>query len=167
MKATFNTLLSLANNEASARRKLLQTLSRKTEAEQRLIFDLAGKLQKIHYEPEQKQEAMNFFKSLSRGDGLYYQLLLAIQLHEANRTKSEYISINREARQDVQSLKTAQLDKVIEMLMPVVEELKEAGATFETIAKTLTKKHRKMLSGRTVRTDYLKKVYYRYKKNTA
>lgn len=165
MKATFDNLLALANSEPSARRKLLQQLARKTEAEQKLIFELASKLRTIKVQPEQEQEATAFYKSLAPADGLYYRLLLAIQLHEVNQTKSQYIAAIREARQDVQSLKTAPLSRALELLMPLVEELRASGASWETIADTLTKKQKKILSSRKVTADYLKKTYYRHKRN--
>lgn len=164
MKATFDNLLALANSEPSARRKLLQQLARKTEAEQKLIFELASKLRTIKVQPEQEQEATAFYKSLAPADGLYYRLLLAIQLHEVNQTKSQYIAAIREARQNVQSLKTAPLARALELLIPLVDELRAAGASWETIADTLTKKQKKILSSRKVKADYLKKTYYKYKK---
>jgi hypothetical protein len=164
MKATFENLLTLVNNESAARRKLMQKLSRKTEAEQKQIFELSTKIAQIQIPHEQYESARDLFKKFSKGEAMYYQLLLAIQLHEANQGKSQYLAEVREARQDVQSLKTAPLAKVIELLMPLVEELRKCGASWETIAKTLTKKQRRILSSRTVTTDYLKKTYSRYKK---
>lgn len=165
MKATFDNLLALANSEPSARRKLLQQLARKAEAEQRIIFELADKMRTVSIPSEKKQEAMEFFKAMKKGENIYYQLLLAIQLHEANQTKSQYIAAIREARQDVQSLKTAPLHRALELLMPLVDELRAAGASWETIADTLTKKQKKILSSRKVTADYLKKTYYKHKRN--
>jgi hypothetical protein len=89
---------------------------------------------------------------------------MAVQLHDADCRKSEFISEIREARQDVKSFQKSPIKEVIKSLMPLIDNLKTKGATWAEITRIVNNKKRKILSNRKISQEYLKKTYYQLKK---
>lgn len=165
MNATYESLAEIANLSHPIMRKLIQNLSNKTRQEQLQIFSIKQKIySNLKTSNEQQVTNLKFFRQSYPATYDYYLLLLAIQIYNANSTKSQYVAQVREARQDISSLKTAPLYQAIQALVPLIDELRSTGATWDRIAKFLTTNQRKILSNRIVKTDYLKKTYARIKK---
>ena len=70
-----------------------------------------------------------------------------------------------EARQDIKSFQKSPIKEVIKSLMPLIENLKAKGATWAEITKIVNTKKRKILSNRKISQEYLKKTYYKIKKD--
>lgn len=163
MDANFANFFTIANYAVEQRKKISQSFAHKTEAEQLMIFDIK---QKIYSHIRVKSQKENdILKELKTNKPKYYDyiiFLLAIQIYNANATKKKYLAQVREARQEVS--KTITLTRAIEVLLPLIDELRCAGATWEQIATTISVKQKKILNNRKVTTDYLKKVYSKLKK---
>lgn len=163
MNATFTTLTAIIKLDPAERQKLTKSLTRKTEAEQLIIYDIKTKIySKVRTDDKRQDELLKALRRESPARYDYYITLLAIQLYTVNSTKSQYIARIREARQQP-SPKTNTLAQAVKVLLPLIDELREAGATWEQVAKTLSTKQKKILGYRTITTDYLKKTYGRIK----
>ena len=166
--ATYGDFARAANLDAPLRIKLMKTLANKTEAEQLEIFAIKHDITNhiITSNPKQTNE-LHRYKSEQPDVFDYCLLLVAIQLHEADVTKSEFTAQVREQRQDPLSFKTAPLAKTIKSMIPLIDELKRKGATWEQVAHTLNTKKKRMMSNRKISVDYLKKTYAKIKRDTS
>ena len=168
MQATYDNFRDTANLPDNARNKLLQSLSKKTFSEQVIVFRLKHKIfSKIRTKSASETEYLQRLKRDNPAGYDYIILMLAIRMHITNQTKSEYIAEIREARQDKQSKKTVTLYRAVEVLLPLIDELRETGATWADVANVLNKKQRKILCYKKLTVDYLKKAYGKIKKERA
>ena len=168
MQATYNNLLDTMALPKNTFRKLLLVLANKTFDEQALVFELKSKIySNLRTESADQAEQLKQFKRDSPEAYDYSILMLAIRMHIANQSKSQYIAEIREARQDIESKKTVTLYRAVEVLLPLIDELRETGATWADIAGVLNKKQRKILCYKKLTVDYLKKAYGKIKKERA
>lgn len=168
MQATYDNFRDTANLPDNARNKLLQSLSKKTFAEQVIVFQIKNKIySRIRTKSASETEYLQQLKRNNPAGYDYIVLMLAIRMHITNQTKSEYIAEIREARQNIESKKTVTLYRAVEVLLPLIDELRATGATWADVADVLNKKQRKILSYKKLTVDYLKKTYGKIKKAKA
>lgn len=143
----------------------MATLAAKTTAEQLEIFKIKTEIAyNIKTNNRNQIEELKQKRATSPEAYDYCMLLLALQIQEAKESKSQYVSHIRELRQDPQSFKTSPKAKSISCLIPLIDELRSKGATWDYIASYINNHKRKILSNRKVSVDYLKKTYHRIKK---
>ena len=163
MQATFENFKHTLTLPPAERRKLMNNLARKTENEQLMIFELKKKI--FSAIKTEKKEEVEQIKKIHHEQLAFYDyiiLLLAIQIHNASTTKSAYITELRQARQQVKTRKTSIL-RAIETLIPLIDELRESGMTWQETADMITAKQKKILHNKKVSKDYLKKTYAKIK----
>lgn len=165
--ATFGDFTRIWKAAPDVRRGLMKELARKSEQEQLLIFRIKTEIAyRIKTNNRNQIEALKGARDKYPAYYEYVLTLLAMQLHDADMAKSEYISDIREARQDPTSFKTSPLKDVVASLVPLIDNLKSKGATWQDITKIVNTKKRKILSSRKISLEYLKKTYYQIKKNS-
>ncbi len=163
--ATFGDFLSISRTAPDLRRKLMKELAAKTELEMLQVFKIKNEIQhRIKTNNRNQIQALQDGRTNHPDAYDYYITLIAIQLHDADTKKSEYIAEVREARQDPPSFQTSPLKDVVRSIMPLIDNLKEKGATWQELTKMVNTKKRKILSGRKISVEYLKKTYYKLKK---
>ena len=168
MQATYNNLLDTMQLPQNTLRKLLLVLANKTLEEQAIVFTLKSKIySNLRTESADQAEQLKRFRRDSPDAYDYTVLMLAIRMHLANQTKSEYVAEIREARQNIESKKTVTLYRAVEVLLPLIDELRATGATWADVANVLNKKQKKILCYKKLTTDYLKKTYGKIKKERA
>lgn len=168
VQATYDNLTKVADLTPAARHKLMAILANKTEAEQIIIFGIRGKIySKIRTSSPEQAEQLQQFRREQPVQYDYYILILAIQIHLSTQNQSQYIAKLREARQKTESLRNITLGRAVEVLLPLVEELRKEGATWAEVAQILNNKQRKVLCNRKLSTDYLKKTYGKLKHKKA
>ena len=165
--ASYGDFARIWNAAPDVRRRLMKELARKTEQEQLQIYHIKTEITyRIKTSNRNQIEMLKGARDKHPACYDYILTLLAIQLHDADTTKSEYISDIREARQDPASFKTSPLKGVVLSLIPLIKELKGKGATWLEVTKIVNTKKRKILSGRKISVEYLKKTYYAIKKTS-
>lgn len=150
---------------ADAQRAWMKELANKSVEEQKQIFSI--KIELANHIRTRNSEQIQNLKEARKSYPAYYDYvmtLLAVQLHDADCHKSEYVSEIREARQDVKSFQKSPIKDIVKSLMPLIDNLKAKGATWTEITKIVNTKKRKILSSRKVSQEYLKKTYYKIKK---
>lgn len=163
--ATFGDYINIHRTAPDLRRKLMKELAAKTELEILQVFKIKNEIQhRIKTNNRSQILDLQYGRTHSPSYYDYYTTLIAIQLHDADTKKSEYIADVREARQDPPSFKTSPLKDVVRSIMPLIDNLKEKGATWQELTKMVNTKKRKILSGRKISVEYLKKTYYKLKK---
>ena len=162
---TYGDLLRTWTTAADTQRRGMKELANKTVEEQKQIFVIKTEI--YSRIKTNNREQINKITEARKQYPAYYDYvmtLMAVQLHDADYHKSEYISEIREARQDVKSFQKSPLKDVIKSLMPLIDNLKTKGATWEEITKIVNNKKRKILSNRKISQEYLKKTYYTIRK---
>lgn len=166
--ANFGDLARITHLPPDVRRKMMATIASKSEKEQLYIFKIKKDI--AHNIKTSNREQIDQLKTFRERNPItydYYMLLLALTVLDSKKAKSEYISMIREMRQDPPSFKTSPKEKAIQALIPLIDELKAKGGTYEYITDYINNHKRKMLSNRKISVDYLKKVYYKTKKAEA
>ena len=151
---------------ADTQRRWMQELANKSVEEQKQIFLI--KIEIANHIKTRNSEQIQKLREAKKSHPAYYDyvtLLMAVQLHDADCRKSEFVSEIREARQDIKSFQKSPIKEVIKSLMPLIENLKAKGATWAEITKIVNTKKRKILSNRKISQEYLKKTYYKIKKD--
>ena len=167
MQATYKTLAEVAALPPASRHKLMMILSHKTEAEQLLIFGIKQKIySNIKTDTKEQAETLKISRRESPAKYDYLVLLLAIQMHLSSQSQSRYIVQLREARQKTESLRNITLARAVEVLLPLIDELRQEGASWSEVTQILNNKQRKVLCNRKLSTDYLKKTYGKLKKKS-
>ena len=165
--ATYGDFFSITRTAPDLRRKLMKELAAKTEKEMLQVFAIKQEIyNRIKTNDREQIEFIKKAKAEHPHEYDYCITLIAIQLHDADTKKSEYIAEVREARQDPPSFQTSPLKDVVRSIMPLIDNLKEKGATWQELTKMVNTKKRKILSGRKISVEYLKKTYYKLKKES-
>ena len=165
--ATYGDFLNIVRTAPNLRQKLMKELAAKTEKEMLQVFAIRREI--YNRIKTNTREQINFMEKVKAEHPHQYDYcitLIAIQLHDADAKKSEYIAEVREARQDPPSFQTSPLKEVVRSIMPLIDNLKDKGATWQELTKMVNAKKRKILSGRKISVEYLKKTYYKIKKES-
>ena len=163
--ATFGDFARLTNQPADICRKMMATIAAKTQAEQLEIFKIKTEIAyNIKTSNRNQIDQLKMCRTTRPEAYDYCMLLLALQIQEAKESKSQYVTHIRELRQDPQSFRTSPKAKAISCLIPLIDELRKKGATWDYVASYINNHKRKILSNRKVSVDYLKKTYHRIKK---
>lgn len=164
MQANYKNFFEVKNKKPELRKKISESFSRKTEAEQLIIFSIKEKIySNVNVESKRESEDLKKLKADEPALYDYIIFLLAIQMYNANATQKQYLTEVREARQQIIP-KTISQARAIEVLLPLIDELKSTGAQWKDIAQLLSAKQKKILNNRKVSPAYLKKIYSQLKR---
>ena len=164
MQANYKNFFEIKNMKPELRKKISESFSRKTEDEQLIIFSTKEKIySNVNVESKRESEDLKELKANKPALYDYIIFLLAIQMYNANATQKQYLTEVREARQQIIP-KTISQARAIEVLLPLIDELKSTGAVWKDIAQLLSSKQKKILNNRKVSPAYLKKIYSQLKR---
>lgn len=162
-KPTYKEFRAVFELDAAAKRQLMLALARKTVPEQLQIFKIRNEIfgtDKIAG-TKNEQDWIDRLRKSHKDIYDYCILLLAIQIQMARATDSKYVTEIRKARQDTSSVRKITLARAVEVLAPLIRELRRNGATWQEVATVLNTKQKKILGKRKLTVDYLKKTWGR------